>query len=144
VPRGQRDSGRYELGAGETAGDKRWQYEGQTRHTVVAFQTHRLFMPTPTYTSRLDTLDNAGLVLSQVTTRDSGNNSVEVHVFDGAGAAHGLLRRSISLIVQGKDTQRFRILSFELDDSGQWQLSVHYVCIFFLQDVQSQITLNKT
>jgi hypothetical protein len=41
----------YVLGAGETAGDKEWLYDGHSQG-VVAMGTHGQFFPTPAFSSR--------------------------------------------------------------------------------------------
>jgi hypothetical protein len=91
----------YVLGASETAGDKEWLYDGHSEE-VVAFMTHNQFLPAAAFSNRVEAVGNAGLRLSKVVVGDSGNYSVEVHVYTNTGAAHVLLRRYVFLAVSGQ------------------------------------------
>jgi hypothetical protein len=93
----------YVLGAGETAGDKEWLYDGHSEE-VVAFMTHNQFLPSAAFSNRVEVVGNAGVRLSKVVVGDNGNYSVEVHVFTNTGF-HTLMRRYVFLAVSGQCTE---------------------------------------
>jgi hypothetical protein len=94
----------YVLDAGETAGDKEWLYDEHSEE-VVAFMTHNQLLLAAAFSNRVEAVGNAGLRLSKVVVGDSGNYSVEVHVFTNTGVTHTLIRRYVFLAVSGQCTE---------------------------------------
>ena len=65
--------------------DVQWFFNGRSSE-MIAVLTHDNFLALPAFANRAAFVDNAGITISQISTSDQGNYSVEVSGRDSSGA----------------------------------------------------------
>ena len=85
---------------GDTINDIQWYFSGRSEE-LIAVEASDAFVPLPAFATRLQQIDNAGLILSNVTVGDTGRYSVEVNGFEASGA-HFALHRYVMVQVSGR------------------------------------------
>jgi hypothetical protein len=81
--------------------DVQWFYSGRSQE-VMAVQVHGRFVEMPAFSGRLLQTGNAGLVLLDLMTQDSGRYSVEVVGGDPHSSTVDRLERFVTLEVAGQ------------------------------------------
>jgi len=87
----------YVISTGVTVGDIQWFYQGHGHDKeLLALTSHGHFLALPAYSGRVQATGKSGINVSGMTVADSGNYTVEVHLYEDVQAgAHTVLTRSV-------------------------------------------------
>ena len=80
--------------------DIQWFFRGRSEE-LIAILGNGTFVPLPAFATRLQLIDNAGIILNGVTVGDSGVYTVEINGFDKTGD-HFVLRRHVIVQVSSR------------------------------------------
>nr|KAG5712382.1 hypothetical protein BaRGS_023961 [Batillaria attramentaria] len=120
----------------------------ETYVQLIAVYTAGNFLPTPTYSSRVQHVPQTGLVLQHVTASDSGNYTVEVNVRSSAGV-HTTYTSTVYLNVVTEDTATTAATVHVLQesipayDSNTGQYHIRLACTGLSPDITPSSVIGK-